>query len=62
MREDINKVIIQWIEKGPDGNPILQTRKYSDLKKADDFIQKLPDRGIETCTKKVSSLVRIKEV
>lgn len=51
------KVIIQWFEFMPDGKPVIQTRKYNDINKAGAFIDKLPERGITDCTKKITETV-----
>ena len=52
-----NKILIQWIEIMPDGNPVIQTRKYNNEKKADVFGETLPKRGIMSYTKKVTETV-----
>lgn len=55
-----NKILIQWIEIMPDGNPIIQTRKYNNETKADAFGETLPERGIMSYTKKTTELVTFK--
>ena len=52
------KILVQWIEVMPDGNPIIQTRKYNNESRADSFIETLPTRGVTNCTKKVTETIK----
>ena len=52
-----NKILIQWIETMPDGNPVIQTRKYNNEIKADAFGETLPQRGIMSYTKKTTETI-----
>ena len=55
----ITKVIISWIETMPDGNPVIQTRKYNNKEKAEAFADKLFERNIKNYTVKTTEVISI---
>ena len=56
-RVTTDKVIIQWFQENPDGTMGLQIRKYKDEKFANEFIEKLLQRGVCSCMKKTSQKI-----
>ena len=52
-KEQINKVIVTWIQEGSNNPASLQSRKYKDANEAEKFINRLPERGITHVRKNI---------
>ena len=59
MTEKTTKILISWVEQTPDGNVGIQTRKYNNEEKADQFVGRLPERGITKCVKKITKQINL---
>lgn len=55
------KIVIQWFEIMPDGTPVIQSRRYNDEQKANNFGNNLYKRGVKSYTKKTTEVIKFVE-
>lgn len=55
------KILIQWFEIMPDGTPVIQSRRYNNEQKANDFGSTLYKRGVKSYTKKTTEVIKFVE-
>lgn len=55
------KILIRWFEIMPDGTPVIQSRRYNNEQKANDFGGTLYKRGVKSYTKKTTEVIKFVE-
>ena len=60
-KEEVHKVFVEYFTPDDSGKITVQTRKFTKEDKADFFINTLPDRGVNDCSKKVITKISFKE-
>lgn len=59
--EEVHKIFVEYFAPDDNGKITVQTRKFSNEDKANFFINTLPERGVNDCSKKVITKISFKK-